>query len=382
MYQQFIFSFPDYFEPAKHQSFAVANAYILTLPFRVRVGQFLRINVSDSFDVVFRNKLDIPEGTPNDDLTQLLWEGKKIRPREHFFTEVAVLDLSPKIPPDFREQLLKLVDDEPDQKLPETGSKYFDALTALNDAIVGYHHATNCLFGGTVVQRFTDQMFFDRLRYRHTLIHPDNHQLTTDEINEIFDARGKRSFTQLSGQFSLELADIPEDQRNQIESFTQLHQRFLFYEFALGAKSKMVERDFVTAMLFAVIALEGVHSTLMQMRLNAKLAESIADPNERAKKAEDTTNRLLRDVGFTESLDLTCNLFLTADERLEENQLHDCKLGISIRNEIMHALVKRGQYRLKNRTNKQISEAYSNIMTVFRHFAQIVERDVQAEDTV
>ena len=48
----------------------------------------------------------------------------------------------------------------------------------------------------------------------------------------------------------------------------------------------------------------------------------------------------------------------------------------------MHALAKRGQYRLKNRTNKQISEAYSNVMTVFRHFAQIVERDVQAEDTV
>ena len=382
VYQQFIFTFPDDFDPAQHQSFSVANAYVLTLPFRVRVGRFLTINVSDSFDVFFRNTLDIPEGTSNDALTQLLWDGERTRPREQFFTDVAVLDLSPKIPAEFREQLVNLVDDQPDQQMPESGSKYFDALTALNDAIVGYHHATRCLFGGTVVERFTDQMFFDRLRYRHTLIYPETYQLTTDDIHEVFDARGERLFTQLSGQFSLELADAPEDQWHRIESFTQLHQRFLFYQFALDAKSKMVERDFVTAILFAVVALEGVHSTLLQMRLNANLTESIADPNERAKKAEDTTNRLLRDVGFAESLDLTNNLFLTGDERLDENQLRDCKLGISIRNEVMHALAKRGQYRLKNRTNQQISDAYSNVMTVFRHFAEIVERDVQSESTI
>ena len=382
MYQQFIFSFPDDFKPEEHRSLSVANAYLLTLPFRVRVGQFLRVNVSDCFDVVFRNKLDIPEGTSNDDLTQLLWDDKKSRPREQFFTEVAVLDLRPKIPTDFREQLINLSEGKPDRKMPETGSKYFDALTALNDAIVGYHHATNCLFGGTVVERFTDKMFFDRLRFRHTLIFPDAYELTTTDIHEVFDARGERTFTQLEGQFSLELADVPEDERNRIETFAQLHQRFLFYQYALDAKSKMVERDFVTAILFAVIALEGVHSALMQMRLNGSLKDSIGDPNEREEKAEVLTNRLLRDVGFTESLDLTNSLFLAGDERLDEIQLRDCKLGISIRNEVMHALAKRGQYRLKNRTNKQISEAYSSVMTVFRHFAAIVERDVESEGAV
>jgi len=39
----------------------------------------------------------------------------------------------------------------------------------------------------------------------------------------------------------------------------------------------MVEHDFVFAILFAVVALEGVHSALLQMRLDRRMAASITE---------------------------------------------------------------------------------------------------------
>ncbi len=143
----------------------------------------------------------------------------------------------------------------------------------------------------------------------------------------------------------------------------------------------MVEQDYVSGILFAVVVLEGVHSALLQMRLDRQMAASITDADVRAKQADAFANRLLKDVGFSESLEMTSLLFLDAEDRPPEDEMRKCKLGITIRNEIMHALAKKGQYRLRNRTNQQMSEAYSSVLKVFDHFAAIVERDTEVENT-
>ena len=204
MYQQFAFTFPDDLDVKSVADIQVYNGFILTLPFRLRTGTFFSVHVGNSFDVIFRNRLDIPCGTSSD--------------------------------------------------------------------------------------------------------------------------------------------EVPADQLARIHRYAQLHQRFLFYQFALDAKSKMVEQDFVSAILFAVVALEGVHSALLQMRLDRRMAASITDSDIRAKQAEATANRLLKDVGFSESIEMTSLLFLDAEDRPPEDQMRKCKLGITIRNEIMHALAKKGQY--------------------------------------
>jgi hypothetical protein len=378
VYQNFAFIFPDDFDAARAAELQVCNAFILTLPFRLRTGPFFAVPIGDTFTVVFRNVLDIPQGTSQDEIHDLLWEDKAFRPREQFFTEAMVLDKHPRVSPQFRQKFIAFLQDSDNNNLPRTKERYFEAMARLNDAIVGYHHATNSLFGGAVLERLTAPVFFLRLRYLHTIVCPPGYELTESQQIEVLEARGDRTFTRVEGEFTTgQLDDVPKDQLTLVQRYTQLHQRFLFYQFALDAKSKMVEQDFVSAILFAVVALEGVHSALLQIRLAQRMAQSIRDPDIRAKKAEAVANRLLKEVGISESLEMTSLLFLDPQERPPDDELLQCKLGITIRNEIMHALAKKGQYRLRNRTNKQISDAYSNVLKVFSHFASIVERDTE-----
>ena len=376
--QRFAFTFPDDFDVTSVAELQVYNAFILTLPFRLRTGIFFSVPIDDSFEVIFRNVLDIPHGTPADDVDKLMWEGKRFRAREQFFTEALVLDKRPRLSEDFRHKFISYITDRDDSRMPDTDARHFQAMTSLNDAIVGYHHATNALLGGTVVERLTTPVFFHCLRYLHTIVCPSEYVLSRSELVAVLDARGQRSFTQLEGQFTTsQLDDVPAQELVDIQGYVQLHQRFLFYQFALDAKSKMAVQDFVSAVLFAVIALEGVHSALLQMRLDRRMATSVTDSDARAKQAEVTGNRLLKDIGIRESLDITSLLFLDAHERPTEDEMKQCKLGIRIRNEIMHALAKKGQYRLRNRTNQEISKAYSSVLKVFNHFANIVERDTE-----
>lgn len=378
MLQQFAFTLPDEFDVASAADLQVCNAFILTLPFRLRTGPFFAVPIGESFTAIFRNTLDIPQGTLQEDVDNLLWEGKVFRPREQFFTEALVLDKHPALSPEFRQKFIAFLADSDNNKMPRTEARYFKALESLNDAIVGYHHATKSLFGGTVVERLTAPMFFPRLRYLHTIVCPSGYELSNSEVVEILETRGDRTFTQVEGEFTTgELDDAPADQLDLVQRYTQLHQRFLFYQFALDAKSKMVEQDFVSAILFAVVALEGVHSAVLQMRLDRHMAESITDPDIRTKQVEATAKRLLKDVGTSESLEMTSLLFLDAHERPSEDEMRQCKLGIRIRNEIMHALAKKGQYRLRNRKDRQISDACSSVLKIFEHFAAIVERDTE-----
>jgi hypothetical protein len=105
------------------------------------------------------------------------------------------------------------------------------------------------------------------------------------------------------------------------------------------------------------------------------------NPEVRAKQAETTAERLLRDVGFYETLDMTILLFLEPEERPTPEEIKKCKDGITYRNDIMHALVNnRGQYRLRNRTNAQISDAYGNVLKIFNHFSMLVEHDPNLEN--
>lgn len=383
MQQQFVFTFPDEVDLKNVANIQIYKGFILTLPFRIRTGKIFSVQIGDSFDVIFRNRLDIPYGTSPDEVLDLMWVDKKFRPREQFFTEALIIDKNVTVTKDFREHFDALTDSGSDQKIPDSKTRYFEAITSLNDAIVGYHHATNSLFGGTVVERLTIQTFFERIRYLHTIVSPSGYELSHADLFEILDARSEREFVQIGGQFATsQMDDVPAEQLDSIQRYAKLHQQFLFYQFALDAKSKMAEQDYVTAILFAVIALEGVHSALLQMRVDRQVAESITDTTIRTKKVEATVNRMLKDIGLSESLEMTSLLFLDGENRPPEDEMRNCKLGITIRNEIMHALAKKGQYRLRNRTNKQITEAYSSVIKMFNSFATIVERDIEAESAV
>jgi hypothetical protein len=73
------------------------------------------------------------------------------------------------------------------------------------------------------------------------------------------------------------LDDAPQNTLERVQDYVGLHQRFLYYQFVLDAKSRMVEGDYVSAILFAVVALEGVHSAILQISLKDQFKQSIVN---------------------------------------------------------------------------------------------------------
>ena len=279
MHQQFAFAFPDDINLQAAGEFEIFNAFVLTLPFRLRVGRYFSVHAGDSFDVVLRNPLDIPRGTSDDEVNKLTLKGRSFRPRDEFYTEALILDKNPKVPDTFRDEFaLMFANAKEDSKIPNTQPRYFDALTRLNDVIVGYHHATNYLFGGSPLERLTSQVFFERLRYLHTIVCPKSYLLNQQELTEVFDARGTCEFISVPGMFTTSnLDDAPQNTLERVQDYVGLHQRFLYYQFVLDAKSRMVEGDYVSAILFAVVALEGVHSAILQISLKDQFKQSIVN---------------------------------------------------------------------------------------------------------
>lgn len=138
----------------------------------------------------------------------------------------------------------------------------------------------------------------------------------------------------------------------------------------------MVHSEYLNSIIFAAVALEGAHAVLLQMCLERIMGESSADSDERSRLIEQKANKLLLEVGFAEMVEITSTILLEEADRPAAETVEACKLGITIRNEIMHALSKKGQYKLRNRTNDQISKACSDMINLYKHFTVIIERNI------
>jgi hypothetical protein len=136
----------------------------------------------------------------------------------------------------------------------------------------------------------------------------------------------------------------------------------------------MVQRDFMAGLLYAVIALEGAHAVVLQLCLRKRAAAVYPDENQCHKFVVEKANKLLVDVGFSAMLELTSLLFLDDADRLNPNDIKACQQGITIRNEIMHALAKRGQYKFRNRRTDEINKAYSAVMQTYNQFVELIEK--------
>jgi hypothetical protein len=371
--QSFLFVAPDTFEPRSVTKANLRTVFILRLPYRVRVGTVRRLRMDPTLEVVFRNKFPIPQPLGDDGWDKLLWDGTRRRPREELFTHVLILDSKPEASDEEAAALATWQQDETKDGMPGYKKRYFAAHEALNDAIVAYHTATNHLINGYAIERLTDTDFFSALRFVHTVLCPAEYELTDCDLEQLLEARGEHEII-TGGQFVLDLADASEDQLANLEKSLQLHRDYIFYQFALDAKSHMVQRDFMAALLYAVVALEGAHAVVLQLCLRRRAAEVIIDEGQCDKFVEEKANKLLMDVGFSAMLEMTSLLLLDKEDRLSANDIKACQQGITIRNEIMHALSRRGQYRLRNRRIDEINTAYSAVMKMYGQLVQIIEK--------
>jgi len=374
MTQSFIFVTPDGFDLQNITSKNVRTAFILRLPFRVRVGAMRRLRMDSSIEVVFRNTYPIPTAPTREEIHKLTWVGDKPRPREELLTDAMILDLKPEVTDEQAVALAQWLKDAQQRPTPGYRLRYFVTHEALNDAIVAYHTATKHLVNGYTVERLTDTEYMFGLRYAHTILCPADYEMTDDDLRQLFDAKAEREFRTVGGQFTLNLADAPEQDLAKLDRSLELHREYIFFQFALDAKSHMAQRDFMAGLLYSIVALEGAHAVLLKLCLRKSAADLFPDDRQCDKYVEEKANKLLMDVGFSAMVELTSLLLLESADRPSLEEITACQQGITIRNEIMHALAKRGKYRFRNRKNDEITKAYSAVIQVYDHFVGLIEK--------
>jgi hypothetical protein len=114
--------------------------------------------------------------------------------------------------------------------------------------------------------------------------------------------------------------------------------------------------------------LEGAHAAFLRHSLTQEL------PTHKANKLIED---LLRDAGLYNLYQVTPFLFMDDQDRPTVEQLEACGQGIMMRNQFMHSLVKRGQYRIRNRTRSDISNAYSAVLQVYQSYVAALEKRIE-----
>jgi hypothetical protein len=348
-------------------------AFVVRLPFRVRLGMLRRYVYDDQFEIWIRNKVDLPPGTTFQQAMPHMKTGEGRLQPDLLFSEALILNRKVKVNSDSLEAVRRTTNK--DGVLPiECDKKYFLALKVLNDFLVAFHTATKEMFGGTAISRLSNMEFFNRLRFEITLICPAGAEVDAELAEELLNSRVEREVLGVQ-QFAGEWGDVAEDRLALIQKALELQERFIFHEFAFEAKSRMVEQDYVGALLYAVVAFEGAHAAYLKLGLDRKFS-FITDERERGKVVDEHAERLLKEAGISAVYRLTPVLFMDEEERPSEEELEQCGKGITMRNEIMHSLAKKGQYKLRNRTAAKLTEAFSGVLKVYDRFVAAIEKRV------
>ena len=191
---------------------------------------------------------------------------------------------------------------------------------------------------------------------------------TEATIGELFDIKADKAM-RLAGSLTGEICDLPAERLAPISEVIARINVFYFYELAFEAKAKMVSSDYIGGLLMAVAALEGVHGTYVTHVLGDKLPEGRTGDD--AKLEEN----YIRELGFSLCNKTTPHLLMDPAERPPQELIDGAATAVKYRNEIMHALRNSsGGYRIRTRTNAELSDAYSAALKLFDYYRKAFER--------
>jgi len=336
--------------------------FLIKLPFRIRLGCFYRQQFEykgNNFEIILYNKIAFPKGT---ELHKVLLSGKSFN---SLWTEAFIIIKNPQIEDDIIEKLKQWESSE--ESIPPNNpmKSIFLSMEALNHFITAYSTATNQLFGGSALRVFRTYDFIDSLYLDVQIYYPAEEKITDEDILKVFNLKFEREFV-TTGTSTGELYDLENDKITEVISqHMRRQENFIHYELAFEAKTKMVAGDFKVALLLAVAALEAAHSAFIQGELWKRLPED----------SQATPEDFIKELGMTLCNDISPFLFLSDEERPPTDLIQKARNGIKYRNEIMHALQNRkGEYRIRNRTNKDISEAYSAVLKVYSYYVKAIEK--------
>jgi len=354
----------DGFDVKKTTHKNIRFAFVITLPFRLRVGNFYRhhfICRDKFFEIILRNPISIPE---NSEIHKILF---KVKSHDKLWTEAIIVSEQPTVGDDSLGRIRSWKPNEEKIPIRATGQLFY-ANRACNHFIVAYSTAIRQIFGGRALRLIRMSEFTDYIRWEETILCPAEDTLPDDFYMQMFNLKPKIDII-YKGSITGELHDISKEELEVgIDRVLSRQNDFIHFELAFEAKSKMSQDDFIGALLMAVAALESAHAAFVQHELGSRLTSNFD---------KDLPNKFLRGLGMSLCNSLTPILLMETEERPSPKIIKNCSHGIEIRNEIMHALKnKQGKYRLRTRTNKEISEAYSSILEVYDCYVEALEKRI------
>jgi len=345
----------------------IRTVTILRLPFHLCTGTIYQINDPENvkLHLWLKNKITFPPTSEIYEQAMFFHERDKegLSPSD-FLTDALIINDNPELSPDEFEAIKEGRTDKIGlASLNNPGFKLLNETIGAHQMIrLGpYIPDVSALWP----RMLTEREIINCILVEFVILAEPNYLINQDIILQLSNFVEKWP-SQNSGRMGY-LGDYSSEQLTQLEHAVYKIRKHAFYELKTKAIASMLSGDSIVAIVLGCAALEGVHGAFMRLAMRDKFIENNSIFNS-------FMDGLLREQGFYSLIQLTVKVLMNEKERPSDDELKLCLKGVSIRNAIMHAGIKKtGKYKIRQLEQSKINEGYSGIMAVYRAFEAAVE---------
>ena len=366
----------------------IQSAFVVRLPFRLRIGGFYRHCLKfagEHFEIVLRNLILLPETASPHKLPDELPELVKKSSLAEINTDAIVVVKNPRVNEDVLNKLNKQSLDR-DAIVSHLGDGILKAIGALNRFIIAYATVAKSLMGVSgplrLLQTEPSAGIMDINLYIHwniAILWPIGRAFPDKVFHDMFKLMPPH---EPPGMIVVRppISDLTNAELTNIDKILSLQEESFYLELAFEAKSKYLHGDPKGGLLMAVAALEGAHAALVQQELISRLSQN--GKKNLSKHLRSLPDEYLIRLGMSNCIHLTPYLMMDEAEMPPGLLIEKCCTGITIRNEIMHAKTNRqGQPKIRTRSSKDISDAYSAILKMYEYYIVAIEKRAETGAT-
>jgi hypothetical protein len=338
------------------------------LPFHLCTGSLFRIvdPDNDRLQIWLRNKLSIPydadfqEAWMNQEMTRTAESSP-----DDFLTDALIIDRLPELRPGEFEAIRT-------GKLGSIGTYSLrnPGFRLLNE-VVGAHQMLRISpyisgMGALWPRMLTAREMLGQILVEFVLLVDPNWTINKDIVLKLFSNLDELRFGLSTGEVS-DIRDYSSEQLSALELTIRKLRSHAFYELGTNAIAAMLRGDSIVAIVLGCAALEGAHGAFIRLALRDKVPG-------KSTKFNKFMDGLLREQGFFSLIQLSVRALMENKERPTDEELERCLRGVTIRNAIMHAGIKKtGQYKIREFSLSEMNDAYGGIMAVYKAFEAAVE---------
>lgn len=346
----------------------VRTATVVRLPFHLCTGSIFRIADPDGdrLHIWLRNKVSIPHDSEfREELSLPVTTEISISSPDPFFTDALIIDRHPELRPGefdaIRTGKLRAIG---------TASLRNPGFRLLNE-VVGAHQMVRLApyvsgLGASWPRMLTEREVFARILVDVVLLVDPDRTIGEDIVLALFGNIDQLPYGLSVGGIG-DVRDYSSEQLSELEHAIRKLRNHAFYELKTSAIAASLRGDSIVAVVLGCAAVEGAHGSFMRLALRDKVPG-------KSGKFNKFMDGLLRDHGFFSLVQLSVHALMDDEERPTDEELERCLRGVTMRNAIMHAGIKKtGEYKMRQFTWSEMNDAYGGIMAVYRAFEGAVE---------